>query len=165
MPEHHKETEELAGSKLINRATPASDELDLRAFTPARISLGRTGTSVTTRESLSFALDHSKARDAVHATLSLPTLLQELQARGLEVILVKSAVSDRATYLRRPDLGRMPSEDSINKLGALPRSGKSDLRPRLTIILADGAFGVGNGPPRHSSAGRSAARWCAKAGT
>lgn len=108
---------------------------DLRALTPARISLARTGSSITTRDTLAFALDHAQARDAVHATLSLPTLLRELQSRGLSAIAVKSAAPDRKNYLKRPDLGRRLSEASAAVLHKSPES--SDL-PRLSIIVADG---------------------------
>jgi ethanolamine ammonia-lyase small subunit len=117
---------------------PALAETDPRSFTPARISLASTGKSIATRHALAFALDHAQARDAVHATLSLPTLLHELQRRGLEPIAVKSAVTDRATYLRRPDLGRILSEDSLSALTALSSVERADRKPKLTIILADG---------------------------
>jgi ethanolamine ammonia-lyase small subunit len=107
----------------------------LRAFTPARVSLARTGNSITTRETLAFALDHAQARDAVHATLSLPTLLREVQSRGLAAVAVKSAAPDRKSYLKRPDLGRRLSDASAALL-------HSDVRtsglPRLAIIVADG---------------------------
>lgn len=127
----------------IAKPTPcdlAAGELpakDLRAFTSARISLARAGLSLTTRDTLAFALDHAQARDAVHAGLSLPSLMRELQVRGLQAVAVKSAAADRRIYLRRPDLGRRLSEASAAALlagGAEPDDGK----PRLTIIVADG---------------------------
>ena len=64
---------------------------ELRAYTPARIALGRTGVSITTRDALDFTLAHAQARDAVHAALSLPTLRDALQARKWAVLSVKSA--------------------------------------------------------------------------
>jgi ethanolamine ammonia-lyase small subunit len=108
---------------------------DLRAFTPARVSLARTGNSITTRDTLAFARDHAQARDAVHAHLSLPTLLGELHTRGLETVTVKSAAPDRATYLRRPDLGRTLSDGAKT---ALRRDDTDATKPRLTIVIADG---------------------------
>lgn len=126
--------------------TSNSDSLEairsgLRAFTSARVSLTRTGVSITTRDTLAFALDHAQARDAVYATLSLPTMIADLNARGLPTVAVKSAATDRKTYLRRPDLGRTLSEASLATLAALvestPGPGDHPL-PRLTIVLADG---------------------------
>ena len=110
-------------------------EGDLRALTPARVSLARTGSSITTRDTLAFARDHAQARDAVHAHLSLPTLLGELHARGLATVAVKSAAPDRATYLRRPDLGRTLSGAARSTLQA---DNSDKTKPRLTIIVADG---------------------------
>ncbi|WP_128912311.1 ethanolamine ammonia-lyase subunit EutC [Granulicella sibirica] len=106
----------------------------LRDLTPARISLGRTGSSLTTAELLDFSLSHAQARDAVHATLSLPTLLEELTRRGLKPIAVRSAAPDRPTYLRRPDLGRKLSETSTTRLGEVSPT----VTPSLAFILADG---------------------------
>jgi len=119
----------------LTKPDPAALDRDLRALTPARIALARTGNSITTRETLAFARDHAQARDAVHATLSLPTLLRALQSRDLPAIAVKSAAPDRATYLKRPDLGRTLSEASRAALNSAPTA---SARPTLAIILADG---------------------------
>ena len=121
--------------KTVRANASTALESDLRKLTPARIALARTGSSITTRDTLAFALDHAQARDAVHATLSLPSLLSELQTRGLPAVAVKSAAPDRRTYLKRPDLGRRLSEASAV---ALNEKVLASARPRLTIILADG---------------------------
>src|SRR3954453_18414557 len=73
--------------------------IDLRAYTPARVALGRTGHSLPTRELLRFQLDHARARDAVYEPLDPASL-------DVPHLLLRSAAPDRATYLRRPDLGR-----------------------------------------------------------
>ena len=46
----------------------------LRRFTPARIGLGRSGVSATTREVLAFSLAHAQARDAIHLPLDVDLL-------------------------------------------------------------------------------------------
>ncbi len=97
--------------------------MDLRAFTPARVGIGRTGDSVPTAELLRFQLDHARARDAVYRELD----------KGwppLPHLALRSAARDRATYLRRPDLGRRLSEESK----ALLTPGDFD----AAIVIADG---------------------------
>jgi ethanolamine ammonia-lyase small subunit len=97
--------------------------IDLRSFTPARVALGHTGHSLPTAELLRFQLDHARARDAVQRPLDPASL-------GLPHLLLRSAAPDRATYLRRPDLGRTltaPSRASLQK-------GDYD----AAIVIADG---------------------------
>jgi ethanolamine ammonia-lyase small subunit len=79
---------------------------ELRRFTPARIGLGRSGVALPTHEVLAFGWAHARARDAVHAPLDHEALERELRAARFEVQQVGSCAADRATYLRRPDLGR-----------------------------------------------------------
>src|SRR5215469_3500482 len=97
--------------------------IDLSRFTNARVALGITGNSLPTRELLRFQLDHARARDAVYA---------ELDPRSLPAphLAVRSAARDRGVYLRRPDLGRVLSEESRDLL----QPGDYD----AAIVLADG---------------------------
>jgi ethanolamine ammonia-lyase small subunit len=115
----------------------------LRALTPARVGLRRTGISVATSEVLDFKLAHGRARDAVHAPLqpaSLISILRSLTAPGnpaaSEILLLHSAAADRATYLQRPDLGRKLDESSGQRLRefAETRSHSFD----LSFVIADG---------------------------
>ena len=78
----------------------------LRAATPARIGLGRSGMSIATRDHLAFELAHAQARDAVHDALDAEALARELRALSPDVVRVASEAADRQTYLARPDLGR-----------------------------------------------------------
>lgn len=104
----------------------------LRDFTNARVALGRTGDSLPTRELLEFQLAHARARDAVHANLDAQLLSRELGAAADECILAHSAAPDRATYLRRPDLGRTLTEESRAMLAE--RRGQFD----AVFVIADG---------------------------
>src|SRR5271155_5872336 len=86
---------------------------DLRDYTPARVSLPTTGHSLATGEVLSFQLAHAQARDAVYAQLDLASFALRLRDElpviveaGLSVLRLETMATDRATYLRRPDLGR-----------------------------------------------------------
>lgn len=96
---------------------------DLRSFTPARVALGRSGHSLPTAELLRFQLDHARARDAVYCELD-PT------AVALPHLLLRSTARDRATYLRRPDLGRKLHPDSRAQL----TPGDCD----AAIVISDG---------------------------
>lgn len=112
---------------------PARDPwTHLAAFTPARIALGRAGPSQPTRAVLDFALSHAQARDAVHAPFAADAVAAEIEALGLETVQVDSAAADRATYLRRPDLGRRLSAAARARLA--PARGGCD----LALIVADG---------------------------
>ncbi|MEV6768648.1 ethanolamine ammonia-lyase subunit EutC [Nocardia sp. NPDC051030] len=83
---------------------------ELRRTTQARIGLGRTGDALPTTEVLEFRAAHAAARDAVHNPLDVPALATRVAALGLgEPVHVRSRAADRSEYLRRPDLGRLPS--------------------------------------------------------
>ncbi|HEY0795163.1 MAG TPA: ethanolamine ammonia-lyase subunit EutC [Acidisarcina sp.] len=113
--------------------------LDLRGYTPARVSLGRAGCGLPTRELLEFQLAEAQARDAVHAVLDVSGLMNELARRGLIPIALKSAAANRDEYLRNPALGRALAADSDAKLrGVTGQSAGSD----VVFILADGLSAI-----------------------
>jgi ethanolamine ammonia-lyase small subunit len=105
----------------------------LRTYTPARVGLGKTGVSLPTARHLEFQLAHSLARDAVYTRLEADALAAALAARGHPVLRVHSAAADRATYLRRPDLGRALDAASRSALEAVraPSAG-------IVFAVADG---------------------------
>lgn len=108
----------------------------LRAHTPARIGLGRSGHSLPTAEVLAFAAAHAQARDAVHTPLDVPALHAALQADGWTTQPLASRATDRATYLRRPDLGRRLDTASADALAAGAMA--PGPAPELALVLADG---------------------------
>jgi ethanolamine ammonia-lyase small subunit len=118
------------------------------ATTTARLSLGSTGPSIPVREHLRFQLDHALARDAVHTALDTGLITRGLRERGLDPILLQSNAANRATYLRRPDLGRTLRPDSIAALQTTTTPGAPRLdsetwaepaqSPRILFLLADG---------------------------
>ena len=107
----------------------------LRAHTPARIALGRAGTSLPTHELLRFAAAHAQARDAVHVPLDLPALAAALQADGWATLAVASRAPTRDAYLRRPDWGRRLDEAGAATLRAAATPGQP---PDLAIVVGDG---------------------------
>ncbi len=115
---------------------PQNPWLQLRRLTPARIALGRTGTSLPTSAQLDFQFAHAQARDAVHLPFDQAGLSAQLSERGRESLLLHSAALDRNSYLQRPDLGRKLSDDSAQSLRdyAAEHPGGVD----LAIVVADG---------------------------
>lgn len=116
--------------------TPENPWLALRNLTPARIALGRTGTSLPTGAQLDFQYAHAQARDAVHLPFDHAGLRQQLEARGRESLLLHSAASDRHQYLQRPDLGRRLSEESAQRLREHAQANPGGVD--LAIVVADG---------------------------
>ena len=110
----------------------------LRQFTPARIALGRAGNSLPTKELLEFSAAHAMARDAVHAQFDAQTIAEQLITSKLDFVHVQSAAADRATYLRRPDLGRKLDEPSRIRLAELNHPSK----PEVVFIIADGLSAI-----------------------
>ncbi|EJM08523.1 ethanolamine ammonia-lyase, small subunit [Pseudomonas sp. GM102] len=115
---------------------PQNPLLELRRLTPARIALGRTGTSMPTSAQLDFQYAHAQARDAVHLPFDHRGLSSQLAERGRESLLLHSAATDRNSYLQRPDLGRKLSDQSAQTLRdyALSHPGGVD----LAVVVADG---------------------------
>lgn len=107
---------------------------NLRAFTPARIALGRAGGSLPTREVLRFAMAHAQARDAVHATVDWDGLMSALSADLGTPLRVESRAVERALYLRRPDFGRQLSAASAHGLALTRPAAAAD----LAIVIGDG---------------------------
>jgi ethanolamine ammonia-lyase small subunit len=119
---------------IADTALTAATAARLRALTPARVGLMRTGVSQQTQDQLAFQRCHAQARDAVHAEMQSSALAAAIAAvTGNVVLRLHSAAEDRATYLRRPDLGRRLDDASREELLRDAR-GLVD----LAIIVADG---------------------------
>ncbi|HKT96475.1 MAG TPA: ethanolamine ammonia-lyase subunit EutC [Paraburkholderia sp.] len=117
----------------------------LKAFTNARIALGRAGNGLPTAPLLAFNLSHAQARDAVHQPLDAEALRRELEDAGFATLAAASAAPDREHYLRRPDLGRRLSDESRAALadaGRASREGKASKEesagPDVVFVIGDG---------------------------
>ena len=118
----------------------------LRAWTPARIGLGRSGASLPTQALLDFDLAHARARDAVHAALDTELLLRDLRDSGFgDGLVVRSQARDRMEYLLRPDLGRTLDAASREELAERARQSPSC---QLALVVADGLSAAA--PQRHA---------------
>jgi ethanolamine ammonia-lyase small subunit len=127
------------------RATGTS----LRQFTSARVSLRRAGVGLATSEILDFQLAHAQARDAVNADLDADAFAHRLRSEipalaGAPVFILASAASDRTTYLRRPDLGRILDAGSAIRLSSAP-----SVPCDVVFVIADGLSAIA--VERHAS--------------
>jgi ethanolamine ammonia-lyase small subunit len=101
----------------------------LRTSTRARIGLGRAGDALPTAMLLEFRAAHAAARDAVHRALDVAALTQQTEHANLgSPLIVQSRARDRGEYLRRPDLGRLPTDLAHVHASAAD----------IGIVLADG---------------------------
>ena len=105
----------------------------LKAYTNARIALGKTGVSIPLKESLQFKLAHAHAKDAVYSRLNVADLQAEISSTGLPVHYIQSQAESRDIYLQRPDLGRLLNKSSVEQLQQF-NGPPAD----ICIIIADG---------------------------
>lgn len=107
----------------------------LDRLTNARVGLGRAGGSLPTRPLLEFQLSHAQARDAVHRDLDAGVLEQRLAVDGIATYALHSAARDRATFIARPDLGRILDDDSRTRL---EQAGAAGGPCDCAFVIADG---------------------------
>lgn len=81
-----------------------------RKTTPARIGIGHTGTRYTTDSYLRFLADHAAANDAVFHEVP------EEVVESLGVLQVQTLCKDKEEMLKRPDLGRLFSRETQEKI-------------------------------------------------
>jgi ethanolamine ammonia-lyase small subunit len=110
----------------------ATASFDLRQMTEARVRLGRFGAGLPTQAAQSFLLDHARARQAVWSAVDWVSLRASLTDLNLGIVEVESQAGDRATYIRRPDLGRKLSLQAAARLADT----RSDCE--IVIVVADG---------------------------
>lgn len=115
-----------------NGARTAVASFDLRRMTDARVLLGRFGAGLPTRAAQSFLLDHARARQAVWSEVDWSALRAALGELKLGIVEVDSQAADRATYVRRPDLGRKLSPEAAERLAGAGAGGD------IVIVVADG---------------------------
>lgn len=120
-------------NKTVNVSCPHDPWVSLRAYTNARIALGRTGTAIPLKHVLDFKLAHANAKEAVHSSLDIDQLSSSLSRFNLPVMCLRSMAADRRMYLQRPDAGRKLSDCSYKQLEELDTQ-SSD----VAIVVGDG---------------------------
>lgn len=100
---------------------------DLKQYAPCRLGIGKCGTRYKTDPVLQFRAAHSAAQDAVFSDVDQDFI----DKMGLFTVQTKCDSKD--TYLTRPDLGRILSEE-----GAKVVAEKCAKNPTVQIYVSDG---------------------------
>ena len=136
-------TEEIIRQLGIDRSRPA-DEFNplempeygfsdpealerMKKRTTARIGVGKCGPRLNTASLLKLRADHAQARDAVFADVNTELLDQ------LGLFSVQTKCDSKNTYITRPDLGRLLSDEAVNTIKSKCRQ-----QPDVQIVAADG---------------------------
>lgn len=101
--------------------------LKLKENTSARLGVGRAGPRYKTETLLRFRADHAAAMDAVFTDVS-----EEL-IEDMNLFKVKTLCRDKDEYLKRPDLGKKFSDETLAEI-----RNKCDANPQVQIYAADG---------------------------
>ena len=118
---------DLRKQLLVKDAKDEAGYLRMKAFTPARIGVGRTGTRYLTSSTLRFRADHAAAQDAVFSDVD-PQLVEEMG-----FISTQTICKTKDEYLTRPDFGRQFDEENSAKI-------KQHTTPKakVQIVVGDG---------------------------
>lgn len=100
---------------------------ELLASTPARIGVWRTGVRPLTKTMLQLRRDHAAAVDAVYGEVSQEVLDQ------FSLFTVETQYDNTENYLKRPDMGRVLTEESVRLLQE-----RCQKRPQVQIVVSDG---------------------------
>jgi ethanolamine ammonia-lyase small subunit len=105
----------------------------VRARTPARILVGRSGAAYRTATQLELRQDHAAALDAVHADFDLERNFGREFIDGRQLFEVRSQARDKIEYLMRPDLGRRLNEASHQEVVR-----RCPPKADLQVVIGDG---------------------------
>jgi ethanolamine ammonia-lyase small subunit len=120
-------------SRLQTRHDLPNDLQSLRARTPARILVGRSGPAYRTATQLELRQDHAAAIDAVHAELNLERDFGREFIERRQLFEVRSRARDKIEYLMRPDLGRRLDEASRHEIIR-----RCPPKADLQVVIGDG---------------------------
>src|ERR1700741_500610 len=90
----------------------------IRARTPARVLVERSGAAYRTPTQLELREAHAAAKDAVRTELDLEKHLDARLVHDFNLFEVSTQARSKDEYLLRPDLGRRFSEDAARSVEA-----------------------------------------------
>jgi ethanolamine ammonia-lyase small subunit len=108
----------------------------IRARTPARVLVERSGAAYRTATQLELRQAHAAARDAVRVEFDLSRDLGAEFVGRWNLIEISTCARSKDEYLLRPDLGRRLSDDARQRLSGFPK------RADLQAVIGDGLSGT-----------------------
>lgn len=116
-----------------NEETPTPRWDEIRARTPARILVGRAGSSYQTQALLNLRQDHAAALDAVRSELDLARDFGPDFIERFGLFEVGTRARSKREYLMRPDLGRQLDDEVLARLDVECPRGAT-----LQVAIGDG---------------------------
>jgi ethanolamine ammonia-lyase small subunit len=117
----------------IEPSRPPSLIEAIRARTPARLFVDRSGPAYRTGTQLALRADHAAARDAVWAEVDLHRDLGADLVRRYALFDVSTRAASKEEFLLRPDLGRQLDDSACEKLRQCCPTGTD-----LQVFIGDG---------------------------
>ncbi len=117
----------------VHGAKPLAASGAPEELTPARVLLGRSGSSYRTETMLQLRADHAAARDALHERLELDSSPMAELVERFELFEVATQVTTFAEHLARPDLGRRLDPAAFDRISTQCPHGVD-----LQIVIGDG---------------------------
>jgi len=105
----------------------------LKALTPARIGVGRSGTRPLTQALIKFWADHAEAKDAVKSKLSEQFV--EKFCRQYEALSISSLAQNREEFVLFPPRGKRLNTETLDML---KRTIQNDNGTDVQIVVSDG---------------------------
>lgn len=112
---------------LVDNPRDSEGYLAMKAKTPARLGIGKSGARYRTATMLRVRADHAAAQDAVFSDVS------EEFIKKNDFVFVKTLCKDKDEYLTRPDLGRRFPGEELEVI----RKTCGD-HPKVLVIVGDG---------------------------
>src|SRR5271155_5021696 len=111
-----EDSSKLAADKLVAGSDWPELVRKIRARTPARILVGRSGPAYRTETQLQLREDHAAARDAVRAELDVTAAFGAEFVERWKLFEVRTRASSKDEYLQHPSLGRAFDDASRSEI-------------------------------------------------
>lgn len=132
-PHSAREPAPLGRAVTVDDSRVAAIVAAIRGRTPARLLLGRRGGSYLTADQIALRADHAAAIDAVWREFDPRRDWAAEFFTHWNFLEAETAAATQDAHVRRPDLGRIFSADSTERIAAACPSGAD-----LQIVVGDG---------------------------